>query len=120
VLNRENIASVAFAPQNNILAIGSADIVYLIDPATLKEYARIPHTGTVSSVSFSPDGLTLMTASLKVLQFWDVSKIAVIKTDNLIETACGRVLENFNEAQWSLLFGEEKFKLLCPYLPVAP
>ena len=120
IIDRENTASLAFAPQNNVLAIGSADIVYLIDPATLKEYARIPHIGTVSSISFSPDGTTLLTASLKVVQFWAISKIPVIKEADLIQVACGRVIENFNEAQWRLLFGTEKYTLLCPYLPVAP
>jgi len=120
LIDRENVASVAFYPQGNMLAVGAVDTVYLIDPVTLTELARIPHTGTVTSVSFSPDGTTLMTASLKVLQFWDLSKIPTIKEEDLINTACGRVIENFSEAQWSLLFETEDYTLLCPALPVAP
>jgi len=116
---KDGAASMAFQPKSNLLAIGAADIAYLIDPVTLKEYARIPHTGTVSSVSFSADGSTLMTASLKVLQFWDIAKIPELKSDNLITTACGRLTENINQAQWDLLFETEPFKLLCSDLPEA-
>ncbi|MEP7137838.1 MAG: TIR domain-containing protein [Chloroflexota bacterium] len=115
-----NVSSIAFHPKSNLLAIGAVDIVYLIDPVTLKEYARIPHTGTVSSVSFSPDGATLMTTSLKVLQFWDLAKIPELKEENLVVTACGRLTENFSEAQWKALFETEEYKLLCPTLQPAP
>src|SRR5678816_519388 len=67
--------AMAFNPANNLLAIGSANNVYLINPTTLEEFARIPHTGSVTSVSFSSDGATLLTSSLKVLQFWELAKI---------------------------------------------
>lgn len=114
-----NASSFAFNPESSLLAIGAADIVYLINPITLKEYARIPHTGTISSVSFSPDGSILMTASLKVLQFWELAKIPELKEENLVATACGRVTENFSEAQWKALFETEGYKLLCPDLPLS-
>ena len=120
LINRNNVISIAFHPQNKLLAIGSVDVVYLIDPSTLNEYARLPQTGTVNSVAFSSDGNTLMTASLKTLQFWDWAKIPEISEDNLIEIACKHVIENFNEAQWSRLFETEDYMLLCPDLPVAP
>ena len=89
------------------------DKVYLIDPLTLEEYARIPHTGTVSSVSFSADDATLMTSSLKVLQFWDMAKIQEIKKGQIVEIACRHLIENFTEDQWSALFETEPYRLLC-------
>jgi len=119
-INRNNIISIAFHPQNKLLAIGSADIVYLLDPSTLAEYARIPQTGTVNSVAFSTDGNTLVTASLKILQFWDWTKIPEVREDDLIQIACSHVIENFNEVQWGRLFETEDYLLLCPDLPVAP
>ena len=120
LIKRDNINSIAFHPQNKLLAIGAVDNVYLIDLSTLSELARLPHTGTVNSVAFSPDGNTLMTASLKVLQFWDVTKIQEIRQDEIVQTACKRVIENLNEAQWNLLFETENYTVLCPDLPVAP
>ena len=117
-INREAVTSLAFNPANSLLAVGSSSYVYLIDLSTFKEYNRIPHSGTVTSVSFSPDGNTLLTSSLKLLQFWDMQKITGIEPKELVETACGRLTENIGEAQWSTLFGSEPFELLCPSLPV--
>jgi WD40 repeat protein len=118
VINKEGAVSMAFNPSNSLLAIGAADKVYLVNPATLEEYARIPHTGTVSSVSFSADGNILMTASLKVLQFWEVTMIQEIKKQNLVDTACRRLTENLTGEQWSTLFETERYRPLCINLPV--
>jgi len=118
VINKEGAVSMAFDPSNSLLAIGAADKVYLVSSATLEEYARIPHTGTVTSVSFSADGATLMTASLKVLQFWEIAKIQQIKKENMVETACQHLTENLTGEQWSTLFGNERYRPLCVNLPV--
>jgi WD40 repeat protein len=118
VINKEGVVSMAFNPLNNLLAVGAADKVYLVNPISLEEYARIPHTGTVNSVSFSVDGATLMTSSLKVLQFWDVSKIQEIKKENMVETACKHLTENLTGEQWSTLFDTERYRPLCVDLPV--
>ena len=112
------VASLAFAPGTNLLAVGVADNLLLIDPATREEYARIPITGTANSVSFSPDGLNLMTSSLRVLQFWDPTRVSQIKKEGLIETACGRLVENFSREQWELLFRGEEYQPLCQNRPV--
>src|SRR6185436_170817 len=77
--------SMAFNPARDLLAVGSANNVYLINPSTLEEFARIPHTGSVTSVSFSVDGNTLLTSSLKVLQFWDLAKIQEINSETIVE-----------------------------------
>jgi WD40 repeat protein len=113
-----NIASLAFSPANNLLAIGVVDGLLLIDPTTLEEYARIPVTGPVNSISFSPDGTTFMTASLRVLQFWDPTKVQQLKQSDMIETACRHLLENFSQDRWDLLFKDEEYKPLCEDLPV--
>ena len=111
-------ASLAFSPTNNLLAVGGVDSLLLIDPASLEEYARIPITGTVNSVSFPPDGTTFMTSSLRVLQFWDLAKVQQVKKAGIVETACQHLLENFSQNQWDLLFKNVEYKPLCTYLPV--
>lgn len=117
-ISRDAVTSLAFDPSNKLLAVGSPNYAYLMDLATYKEFNRIPHSGTVNSVSFSADGNTLITASLRLLQFWDVQKITGIEPQNLVATACGRLSENFSEMQWSQLFGNEAYESLCPELPV--
>jgi WD40 repeat protein len=78
----------------------------LIDTSTAEVIARIPHADNVNGVAFAADGNTLATASSKVVQFWDVTKLQLqqIKKDDLIETACSRIPENFSDAQWGELF----------------
>jgi len=118
VINKEGVASMAINPFNSLLAIGATDEVYLINPTTLEEYSRIPHTGTVNSVSFSADGKTMLTSSLKVLQFWDVSKIHEIKKEKLVDIACQHLTENLTGEQWNTLFDNERYRPLCVNLPV--
>ena len=113
---KRNGVSLAFSPTGNLLAVGAADSLLLLDPTTLEEYARIPMTGTVNSISFSPDGANFITASLRVLQFWDLAKIQQVKREGLVETACQHLFENFSHSQWDILFNE-KYKPLCANLP---
>ena len=86
--------------------------------STGKELARIPHLDTVNGVSFSADGKYLATASSTLLQIWEIDKIQLIKSDELIQAGCSRLFENFDPAQWSTFFGNEKYKTLCETLPV--
>ena len=117
-LPSEQVFAMSFNPKGDRLIIGALNNVYLIDPATGGEIARIPHKNSVNSLAFSADGRTLATASLKVIQFWDVSKIPVIEADNLVETACARLTRNFDQAQWSAFFGDdEEYRTLCENLP---
>jgi len=115
---KEQAVSLSFNPAGTLLAVGTSDNAYLLDPATGKEVARIPHIDIVNGVSFSTDGKYLATGSSKVLQFWDVSKIQPIRNDDLVSTACSRLIKNFDTAQWSNLFGDEKYRTLCENLPV--
>jgi hypothetical protein len=107
----------AFNPSGNRLAVGATNAVYLIDTTTVDEVARIPHAGKVDGVSYSLDGKTMATASLKAVQFWDVTKIESVQADALISTACSRLTTNFSEVQWSNLFGNEPYRKLCEKLP---
>lgn len=115
---KEQAVSLSFNPAGTLLAVGTSSNVYLLDPATGKEIARIPHIDIVNGVSFSGDGKILATGSSKVLQFWDISKIRRIRKDDLVVTACSRLIENFDTAQWTALFGDEKYRTLCENLPV--
>jgi WD40 repeat protein len=111
---QEQIFSLAFNPTGKLLAVGAASNVYLIDTSTGEEVARIPHADNVNGVSFSADGNILATASSKVIQFWDVTKIQLqrIKKGDLIRIACSRLPKNFSDAQWSSLL------TLCGNLPM--
>ena len=113
----EQAFSMVFDPTGTRLLIGVMNDLYLIDPFTGEEIARIPHKDAVNGISFSQDGKTLVTASLKVIQFWDAGKIPVIDKDNLVNFACARMIRNFDLAQWSAFFGNEDYKPLCKNLP---
>jgi len=115
---KEQAVSLAFNPLGTLLAVGTSNNVYLLDPTTGGEIARIPHIDVVNGVSFSADGKILATASSKVLQFWDISKIRRIRKDDIVQTACSRLVRNFDTAQWTTLFGDEKYRTLCENLPV--
>jgi WD40 repeat protein len=118
VIRKDDATSIAFNASNTLLAVGGVDDVYLINLAALEEYARIPHTGTVNSVSFSPDGSNLLTSSLGVLQFWQVAEIREVSTENLVEVACLRLVANFTQDEWNALFESEPFQILCPSLHI--
>ena len=115
--NKARAVSLAFHPDGTLFAVGTASQVYLMDIAG-KELARIPHLDTVNGVSFSADGKYLATASSTLLQIWEIDKIQLIKSDELIQAGCSRLFENFDPAQWSTFFGNEKYKTLCETLPV--
>jgi len=115
--NKERAVSLAFDPDGTLLAVGTAKYVHLID-STGKELARIPHIDTVNSVSFSGDGNYLATTTSTLLQVWAIDQIELIKRDDLIPAACSRLVRNFDTAQWSTFFGQEKYKTLCENLPV--
>jgi WD40 repeat protein len=117
-VTREQPYSLTFSPQNDWLAVGTLDNVYIIDAASGEEVGRIPHKGIVYSVSFSADGKTLATASLKIIQLWDVSKLETSKTADLIPKACSRLIDNFSKSQWQVLFGvDQPYIRLCENLP---
>jgi WD40 repeat protein len=112
------VLSLDFSPDNKQLAVGdSTGNVYLFDLALNQEVARLPHVDKVTSVSFSPDGSQLTTVSRKTVLIWNVKSIPLVMRNNLAETACERLSNNFNMTKWKLLFFEEEYRLTCPNLP---
>ena len=116
-LRRDAVHSLGFNPGGSVLAVGSRNDVFLINPDTVKETARIPHAGAVIGLSYSVDGKIMATASLKTIQFWQMP-IQAITSDDLVHAACSRLTENFSEAQWSNFFRGEEYVKLCEDLPV--
>jgi len=113
-LTKGQVVSLTLHPQGTLLAVGTANYVYLIDPATGEEISRIPHIDIVQGLSFSTDGNILATASSSAVQFWDVTKLLRqrIEQGDLIPTACARIPKNFSDAQWSELLA------LCENFPI--
>jgi WD40 repeat protein len=66
---------VAFSPDGRMLAVlHTSTEVRLLDPATCREFARLPSLG--SPLCFSRDGGTLVTdAGSGTLQIWDLKRI---------------------------------------------
>ncbi len=116
-LRKEFVNSLVFQPASNTLAIGARGNVFLLDPLTLKEKARVLLAGDVQGLSFSPDGSQMATASQRAVQFWEVDSLPEIDTQDLVVTACARLTTNLSQAQWNNLFGGEEYRLLCENLP---
>ncbi|MDO9301524.1 MAG: TIR domain-containing protein [Anaerolineales bacterium] len=117
VVNGE-ILSLELSPDDKQLAVGdTTGYVYLFDLALNQEVARLPHVDKVTSVSFSPDGSQLASVARKTVLLWDVPSIPLIMRDKLMETACSRLITNFDRNKWKLLFFEEEYRLICPNLP---
>ena len=112
------VLSIAFSLDDKRLAIGdSTGYVHLFDLELHQEIARLPHVDKVTSISFSPDGKRLITTSRKTVLIWDISAIPLILRDNLIESACNRLVHNFSQSKWELLFFGEEYRPICPNLP---
>ena len=110
---KDQATSLAFHPNGTLLAVGTAKNVYLMDTATGKEVARIPHISTVNGVSFSGDGSYLATASSRSLHFWEMAKIRQVKTNDLVSITCLYLFESFSPAQWETFFPGESYEPLC-------
>jgi len=117
-IRKDSVYSLTFNPSGTRLAVGTTNTVYLVDPQTVDEAARIPHSGRVVGISYSVDGEVMATASLRAVQFWSVPGIADVSSEELVHAACSRLNANFSQAQWSNLFGDEEYRVLCEGLPV--
>lgn len=114
----EQVFAMTFNPRENQLFVGVQNNVYILDPDTGSELGRIRHKDNVNGLSFSTDGKILTTASLRVVQLWDVNNLELIRTEELESVACSRLLQNFDAAQWIAFFGKESYRTLCNNLPV--
>lgn len=110
--------SLSFSPDNLRVFLGVADEILILDPLTGKETSRIRQKGDVSALAFSPDGNTLFSSSMRVLQFFDSSSRQEILSDNIISAACTRLTENFSNSEWTFFFEGEEYRILCESLPV--
>jgi WD40 repeat protein len=116
-IRKENVYSMAFNANGSQLAVGTANIVYLLDTLSVEETARIPQAGNVTGVSYLAEGNTLATTSLRSLQLWNLSKVQKIYESTLVTDACNRLTANFTDAQWRNFFGDDPYTLLCDNLP---
>ena len=108
-----------FSPDDRWLAAGgSSNFAYLWDLSIGQEVSRLPHSQSVTSVSFSKDGSLLATASRKVIQFWDVPALPLVPTGELINVACSHLTANMSESEWSTVFPGEEYHPICPDLQV--
>lgn len=115
----EQAISLSFDPDNNNLFVGEEDIILVLDPLTGVEVQdRVRQKGAVTEMVFSGDGQTMITSSLKTVQFLNVTAMKDIPRDDLASAACSRVIQNFSLSEWQSFFGDEKYKTLCPNLPV--
>ncbi len=111
--------SLEFSPDNNLLAGGSTNaFAYLWDISLGQEVARLPHSDVVRSVSFSPDGLELATVSRKTVQIWDIPALPIISTNELVDAVCAHLIFNLSETEWTEIYADEEYRLLCPDLTV--
>jgi WD40 repeat protein/Tfp pilus assembly protein PilF/tRNA A-37 threonylcarbamoyl transferase component Bud32 len=81
--------AIAFAPDSRTLALAYNYVIYLVDPATGKEYARLedPQFATPAGMTFSPDGSQLVVTSntTSSIHVWDLrlirQQLAELKLD---------------------------------------
>jgi hypothetical protein len=74
----------------------------------------------VNDVSFSADGKYLATTSSTLLQIWELDKIQLVESEDLISVACSRLFENFSRPQWETFFPGDPYTPLCGTLQEAP
>lgn len=118
VLRNGQANALAFSPDSRSLALGSPEgYVYLYDLASGEEIARLPHAYAATSVSFSSDGRLLAVVSRKLVQFWEVDALPIIRTADLETAVCARLTVNFSPAAWQQFFDDEPYRLICPNLP---
>ena len=117
-IRRDSVFSLTFNSAGDRIAVGTTNALYLIDPQTVDETARIPHPASVVGASYSPDGSIMATVSQRAIQFWETGGLANIGSAELVSAACSRLSANFSSAQWSNLFGNDEYRVLCEGLPV--
>ena len=106
-----------FSPDDRWLAAGgSSSFTYLWDLSIGQEVTRLPHSQSVTGVSFSKDGNLLATVSRKVIQFWNVPALPLVPTAELINVACSHLTANMTESEWSVIFPGEDYHPICPNL----
>ena len=114
----EPALAMAFNSTNDRLYAGEDGQVVIFDPHTGAEAYRIRQKGNVTGIVFTPDWKVMITASLRTVRFFDISTLTGISKEALPEIACGRLTQNFSEAEWVSFFEGEPYRKLCEQLPV--
>lgn len=112
------VSSIAFNTNGDRLFIGEADQILIFDPSTGTEVNRLRQKGDVIALTSLPDSTILLTASLRTLQYFDLSSIQDISGQEIINSACSRLTQNFSTSEWIFFFEDEEYKSLCEALPV--
>lgn len=82
----ESLHRIAFSPNGQLIAIGGNQAGRIINLATGKIIATLPHGDAVRAVAFSGDGRLVATASMdKTAKIWDVT------TGNIVATLEGHI-----------------------------
>lgn len=112
------VSSMALNASGDRLFIGETDQILIFDLLTGAEVNRLRQKGEVIALAPLPNSTTLLTASLRTLQFFDLSSIQDITGQEIINSACSRLTQNFSAAEWAFFFEDEEYKSLCAALPV--
>lgn len=112
------VSSIAFNNNGDRLFIGEADQILIFDPSTGTEVNRLRQKGDVIALTSLPDSPTLLTASLRTLQYFDLTSIKDISGEEIINSACSRLTQNFSTSEWTFFFEDDEYKSLCEALPV--
>lgn len=112
------VTSLSFSPDGKKLFLGDTDQILVLDPSTGGELNRIRQKGEVTDMTFAPDGGMLYSASLRTIQYFDLTAMNDISGDDIIPAACSRLTQNFSASEWIFFFGEEEYRMLCEALPI--
>lgn len=112
------VSQIIFSPDGKWLVTASLDqCIRLWDLQNGQELARIPHGNRIQGMSFTSQGNVLLSASGTDLILWDLTRIPLLASNDLIASACSRLFRNFTLQEWRDYIGIlEPYDATCPAL----